>query len=82
MKVYVAEVTICDHPDYECFEGVYRTSEEAIKRAVAALEEEVNDCGEGEVTVHENSNGGWRVTIDWEDDDDCLSDWFIHAVEI
>lgn len=82
MKVFVAECTIVDHPDYECFEGVYRTASLAIKRATQTLEEEMRDFGEEEtVEVTDNKLTGRRdsyhVTYNG-----CTCDWFIHSVEI
>lgn len=82
MKVYIAEVTICDHPEYETFEGVYRTAEEAIKRATAALEEELEDCGEEDEVVKVTDNSNDRRESYHVSFDDGLSDWFIHSEEI
>ena len=72
MKAFVLEATIIDHPEYECFVGVFATMDGAIESATTKLRAE--EC---DIIITRSGDTRCVVTTD-----DGLSRYFIHQVEI
>ena len=79
MIIYLTEVTITDHPDYEVLFGVPTTSMERAQLNVKShLMEEMEDCGEdGEIIIHHVSDNQIKMTYEG-----CLNSYYITAHEV